>query len=89
MFQLSKPFSEPFCSYSSVSLLAISCQRHPWETEQQLLREPKEVFFSAEITTRQSGEATRARTAENVSVGPPEKNTKPPWEGWAGFWQGV
>lgn len=62
-------------SYFPVLLLGICCQRHPWETEQDLLREPRELFFSAEITIQQR--ASRLHTAENVSVGPPEKNTKP------------
>lgn len=62
-------FPSFFVSYS------ISCQRHPWETEQDLLREPRELFFSAEITNQQR--PSRLHTAENVSVGPPEKNTKP------------
>lgn len=56
-------------------LLAISCHRHPWETEQDLLRETQEFFFSTEITTQEK--SNRLHTAENVSVDPPEKNRKP------------
>lgn len=56
-------YSQLRCSHSYVLELGLICQREPWEIEQELLRKPRELLFSAiTMTVRGPLEDTQLKT---------------------------